>query len=186
MVNWSAERLLTDYPGDKELPVALFKKGFFEKYWSEFDRGVIDQAGMVTAMSVFAGRTYAECWDFVEYLKHWLTDLPDTCALIEDLSGRGFRLFCLSNMSVEFYDYLKDRPVFSFFEGRIISALEHLIKPEAGIYRLLLERYKLLPEETLFVDDLAANVEAARAEGIQAVHFTDRERCLGEIRKLVE
>ncbi len=186
VVDWSPERLLATYPGDKELPVALFKKGFFQKYWSEFDRGSISQAEMVTAMSVFAGRTYAECWDFVEFIKHTLDDLPVTCQLIEELSQRGFRLFCLSNMSVEYYDYLKDRKVFAFFEGSIISALEHTIKPEKEIYRILFDRYQLVPEETLFVDDLADNVEAARSLGIQTVHFSDRVAAIQKIRELTK
>ena len=145
VVDWSPERLLATYPGDKELPVALFKKGFFQQYWSEFDRGTITQAEMVTAMSDFAGRTYAECWDFVEFIKHTLDNLPATCELIEELSERGFRLFCLSNMSVEYYDYLKDRKVFSFFEGRIISALEHTIKPEKEIYQTLMDTCGIEP-----------------------------------------
>ncbi len=186
VVDWSPERLLTTYPGDKELPVALFKKGFFQLYWSEFDRGTITQAEMVIAMSDFAGRTYAECWDFVEFIKHTLDNLPATCELIEELAGRGYRLFCLSNMSVEYYDYLKDRKVFSFFEGRIISALEHTIKPEKEIYQILFDRHCLIPEETLFVDDLIANIEAARALGIQTVHFTDHIASVEKIRELTK
>ena len=186
VVDWSPERLLATYPGDKELPVALFKKGFFQQYRSEFDRGTITQAEMVIAMSDFAGRTYAECWDFVEFIKHTLDNLPATCELIEELSERGFRLFCLSNMSVEYYDYLKDRKVFSFFEGRIISALEHTIKPEKEIYQILFDRYHLVPEETLFVDDLIANIEAAHALGIQTVHFTDRIAAVEKIRELTK
>ena len=186
VVDWSPERLLATYPGDKELPVALFKKGFFQQYWSEFDRGTITQAEMVIAMSDFAGRMYAECWDFVEFIKHTLDNLPATCELIEELSERGFRLFCLSNMSVEYYDYLKDRKVFSFFEGRIISALEDTIKPEKEIYQILFDRYHLVPEETLFVDDLIANIEAAHALGIQTVHFTDRIAAVEKIRELTK
>ena len=89
-------------------------------------------------------------------------------------------------MSVEYYDYLKDRKVFSFFEGRIISALEHTIKPEKEIYQILFDRYHLVPEETLFVDDLIANIEAAHALGIQTVHFTDRIAAVEKIRELTK
>ena len=138
VVDWSPERLMQEYPGDKELPLALFKGGFFERYWTQFDRGMLTQAEVSTEMSRFAGRTYAECWDFMEYIKHFLVDIPGTVELIRELAGRDYRLFCLSNMSVEYYDYLKDREVFSYFEGQIISALEHVIKPEEAIYRLLL------------------------------------------------
>lgn len=185
VVNWSPERLLAEFPGDKELPVALFNRGFFQKYWSEFDRGVLSQTEMVKKMVDFAGRSYAECWDFVEYIKHSLDNLPATCGLIEDLSKQGYRLFCLSNMSVEYYDYLKDRKVFSFFEGRIISALEHVIKPEEEIYQLILRRYGLKAQESLFIDDLEANIQAAERLGFQTFHFTNKEEGIVSLRALL-
>lgn len=183
VVNWNPERLMQEYPGDPEMPVALFKDGFFNQFWPDYDRGTIDQVSIVKEMSRFSGRRYAECWDFVEFIKHSLRDIPETRQLIKKLAEQGYRLFCLSNMSVEFYDYLKDREVFHYFEGQIISALEHVIKPEKEIYEVLMERYQVKPEESLFIDDLQSNIEAARQLGFHTVHFTD----LGQgIRKVEE
>ena len=88
-------------------------------------------------------------------------------------------------MSVEYYDYLKDREVFSYFEGQIISALEHVIKPEEAIYRLLLERYGLQAEKTLFIDDLKPNVAAAERLGIHTVHFADRQWGIQKIKEML-
>lgn len=181
VVDWNPARLLEEYPGDSEMPVALFQKGFFQEYWPEYDRGTVDQAGIVREMSRFAGRSYAECWDFVEFIKHSLRDIPTTQCLIKELSEKGYRLFCLSNMSVEYYDYLKEREVFNYFDGRIISALEHVIKPEKEIYELLMERYDVVPEESLFIDDLEKNINAAKLLGFNTVHFTDKEQGLKEI-----
>ena len=110
VVDWSPERLMEEYTGDRAMP----------------DRGTIDQVNIVREMSVFSGRPYAECWDFVEFIKHSLRDIPQTQCLIKELAGKGYRLFCLSNMSLEFYDYLKEREVFRYFEGQIISAHEKL------------------------------------------------------------
>ena len=181
VVEWSPERLMQEYTGDPEMPVALFKKGFFQEFWPVYDRGLIDQAGIVKEMSAFAGRGYAECWDFVEFVKHSLSDIPATKELIGELSAKGYRLFCLSNMSVEFYDYMKEREVFHYLEGKIISALEHHIKPEEAIYEVLLNRYDLRAGESLFIDDLACNIEAARRLGFQTVHFTYKEKGIREI-----
>lgn len=174
VVDWNPQRVLDEYPGDRELPRSLFKKGFFEEHWTEFDRGTIVQNELVHKMAGFTGRPYDMCWDFVEYIKHSLVDIPDTLGLIRRLAGEGYRLFCLSNMAEEFYNYLKGREAFSYFEGQIISAREHLVKPDAAIYRLILDRYDLKPEESLFIDDLEPNVRAAQALGIHTVHFTDR------------
>lgn len=185
VVDWNPQRLMEEYTGDRAMPVALFQKGFFQEYWPDYDRGTLDQSDIVREMSLFAGRTYAECWDFVEFIKHSLRDIPETQQLIKTLAAQGYRLFCLSNMSVEFYDYLKDREVFSYFEGQIISALEKVIKPEKEIYQLLLERYDLQPGETLFIDDLENNVAAARQLGLHTIHFTSREAGLRQVKEIL-
>ena len=185
VVDWNPGRLMQEYPGDPEMPVALFEKGFFERFWPDYDRGRASQTDMVKEMSRFTGRCYAECWDFVEFIKHSLHDLSVTQRFIKELSERGYRLFCLSNMSVEFYDYLKDREVFSYFEGQIISALEHVIKPEKEIYEVLMNRYDVVPEESVFIDDLEQNIEAARRLGFHTVYFADKEKGMRELRGML-
>ena len=63
----------------------------------------------------------------------------------------------------------------------IISAEVGLAKPDPRIYLLALERLDVQPEETIFVDDLQVNVEAARRLGIQAIQFQNNEQILQEI-----
>lgn len=185
VVDWNPQRLLKEYPGDQALPVSLFEKGFFQEYWVDFDRGTVSQEKMVEEMSRFSHRPFQECWDFVELIKHSLNDIPKTVSLIKRLSAEGYNLYCLSNMSVEFYDYLKVREVFTYFNGQIISALEKLVKPEPGIYMRLVERYGIRPEETLFIDDLSQNTEAAEKLGFHTVLFADREKGYEQIDKLL-
>lgn len=186
VVDWSPARVVQEYPGDAALPVALFEDGFFERNWQDFDRGVVTQTEIVKEMCRFTGRDYAECWDFIEFIKHSLRDIPATCQLIRELSAQGHRLFCLSNMSFEFYDYMKDREVFTYFEGQVISAYEKVIKPEKEIYRILTDRFGLQPQESLFVDDLARNTEAARQLGFHTVQFTNRTEGVRLVREWVE
>lgn len=183
VVDWNPQRIVNEYPGDPLLPEVLFKKGFFQEFWSEFDRGMVTQAEMVREMEMFAERPYAECWDFIEFIKHSLRDIPKTVALIKGLSAEGYKLYCLSNMSNEFYDYLKGREFFRYFDGQIISAFEKLIKPDEAIYRVLVEKYGVQPEESLYIDDLEKNIVTARQLGFHTVHFADHERgyrCIDE------
>lgn len=63
----------------------------------------------------------------------------------------------------------------------IISAEVGLAKPDERIYRLALERLAVQPEESLFVDDLAINIEAARRVGMQTVQFHSTEQVLAEL-----
>ena len=78
---------------------------------------------------------------------------------------------------------MKDREVFSYFEGHVISALEHTIKPEKEIFEVLINRYGVLPNESIFIDDLAPNVAAAGRLGFHTLHFVDREKGLQYLRE---
>ena len=69
-------------------------------------------------------------------------------------------------------------------EGGILSYKEHLIKPEPEIYQLLLKRYGLKAEESVFLDDTLKNVEAAEEQGIHGIHFLTKEQAEEELRKL--
>jgi HAD superfamily hydrolase (TIGR01509 family) len=75
-------------------------------------------------------------------------------------------------------------PVFQHFEGEIISCEVGLIKPEREIYNLLLDRYNLVPEQTMFIDDRKPNVDAAAEVGINPFHFdrNDPEKSCEQLR----
>lgn len=181
VVSWQPEEILKTFTGNPALPGLIKQSPFFLDIWAEFDRGTIDKAGLIKQAAQISGCSEEECEAFLDHIKSSLTDIPQTASLIRSLSESGYRLFCLSNMSIDFYDYLKERDVFSYFEGQVISAKERLIKPDARIYELILDRYNLQASETLFIDDLEANINAARACGIHTVHFTGGEQVYTDI-----
>jgi putative hydrolase of the HAD superfamily len=67
----------------------------------------------------------------------------------------------------------------------LLSSEERLMKPDTRIYQLAAERLGVAPEEALFVDDFAPNVEGARDAGMRAVHYTTREAALRELAELL-
>jgi len=71
------------------------------------------------------------------------------------------------------------------FDEMIISAEVGLMKPDARIYRLALEKIGVQPEESIFLDDVLVNVEGARSVGMKAIHFTQPEKSLEELKKLL-
>lgn len=71
------------------------------------------------------------------------------------------------------------------FDEMIISAEVRLIKPDPHIYRLALERLGIQPEESVFLDDVLVNVEAARSVGMSAIQFTQPEKALEELKQLL-
>jgi epoxide hydrolase-like predicted phosphatase len=59
------------------------------------------------------------------------------------------------------------------------------VKPDPRIYQLALERLGAKPEEAVFLDDFRRNVEAARSIGMAAIHFTQPEQSLDELKELL-
>jgi 2-haloacid dehalogenase/putative hydrolase of the HAD superfamily len=100
--------------------------------------------------------------------------IPETEAAMEALHARAVPQFGLSNVSLETLERtLTMSPAFGRLGGVIASAAEGLVKPDPAIFRLACERFGFAPADVLFVDDGLHNVEAARALGFDAHHFTD-------------
>ena len=84
----------------------------------------------------------------------------------------NFRLFGLTNWSAETFPLVYDKyPFFEVFEGIVVSGKEKLVKPNEGIYKVLLNRYKLKACESLFVDDNQDNIDAANNLGFETIFF---------------
>lgn len=71
------------------------------------------------------------------------------------------------------------------FDHMVISAEVGLMKPDPRIYRLALEELGAKPEESVFIDDVLANVEAARSVGMAGIHFTRPQEALEELKQLL-
>jgi 2-haloacid dehalogenase/putative hydrolase of the HAD superfamily len=93
---------------------------------------------------------------------------------IEDLHAAGIPQFALSNMSHEVFDGIVAlSPAFKRLGGYVISAEIATMKPDPAIYRLACERFGFAPQDFLFIDDSAWNIEGAKALGFDTHHFTD-------------
>ena len=78
----------------------------------------------------------------------------------------------MTNWSAETISIAYDRfPFFKEFDGIVVSGQEKMIQPDRQIYHLLLDRYNLKAENTIFIDDNIKNVRAAEEIGLHAIHF---------------
>jgi len=107
------------------------------------------------------------------------TLMPASVEFYNEVKQRGYKTYVLSNWAADGFDYIRTRDGFLFknFDGIVVSGYEKQIKPDAGIYHVLLDRYSLIPGETLFIDDNANNIAAAKALGMHGIVFTDIEDC---------
>lgn len=71
------------------------------------------------------------------------------------------------------------------FDQMIISAEAGLMKPDPAIYHLALERLDVRPEESVFLDDMLANIEGARAIGMHGIQFVRADQALDELKRLI-
>jgi putative hydrolase of the HAD superfamily len=72
------------------------------------------------------------------------------------------------------------------FDELIISAEVGIVKPDPRIFHLALERLSVQPAESVFIDDILTNVEAARQEGLVAIHFQDTRQTLADLQVLLD
>ncbi len=92
---------------------------------------------------------------------------------IKGLRKKGYKLFLLTNITEDSYNYINELiNMDETFDGGIYSYQEHLIKPDYDIYNLLINRFNLNKDETIFFDDKEKNVKAANEVGIKSYVFT--------------
>lgn len=124
-------------------------------------------------------RQFPEWRDAIEaYYGRHLEALPgpieSTVESMRALRSAGVPVHGLTNYGRETFAMARAR--FDFlneFDGVVVSGEEGLVKPDPAIFELLINRFKLTPARTLFVDDSRANIDAAARIGFQVHHFTD-------------
>lgn len=173
MASWN--QTLYPYAEKVGLSRAAILAGFtkYRRYW---DRGVWSFNDVYRHIFFDAGlpppsdEILAGIWE--RDAMSWVAHLRlDTLNWMRELKAQGFKLGILSNMSPDFYEKLyvpACRAYRELVEVEVISGLVRLVKPDPLIYAWTARQMNLAPAELLFVDDTAANVEAARAGGWQA------------------
>ena len=122
------------------------------------------------------------------YFSRWIEmiggAIDENVILIEGLKEK-YRLFGLTNWSAETFPLVFNQyPFFKELEGIVVSGTEKVVKPDASIYKLLLDRYKLAAEESLFIDDNKENIIAANKLGFKTIHLGEKVNLKSELQKL--
>ncbi len=119
-----------------------------------------------------------------DFFRNDLLDL-DLIAYIDRLRAAGYHLGLLSNAGDNArHIFTEVYPVLPHFDSVTISAEEGVMKPDPRIFHVALARAGVQPHEAVFVDDVAENVEGARAVGMSGVHFRDPAATLSELAAL--
>ncbi|MBP5398618.1 MAG: HAD family phosphatase [Bacteroidales bacterium] len=121
------------------------------------------------------------------YFDRWIgmmgDEIPGMQALVRRLKAAGYGVYGLTNWSAETFCQVRNKYViFGLMDGMVVSGEERIVKPDAAIYRLLMERYGLRAEESLFVDDRQPNIDGAKAVGMGGVLFRNAQQLEAELK----
>lgn len=104
---------------------------------------------------------------------------------IRSLKGK-FLTALLSNAFADLRNLVTDIWQFAdAFETLIISAEEGVMKPDAKIYHIALERIGVEPDQAVFIDDFQHNIDGAEAAGMHGILFKNPEQVKAELKKLL-
>ncbi len=108
--------------------------------------------------------------------------IDGTVEVLRELRDHHIPLYALTNWSAEKFDLTFPRfRWLSWFHGIVVSGRERVVKPNPRIYQVLLERYRLVPSATAYVDDVEANVAAAQGLGMTGLHFTEPDQLRADL-----
>ena len=110
--------------------------------------------------------------EFEEIWQKIFTENDPMVESIREIAKGDKPLYLLSNTNgLHMKHILRDYPIFSAFSGGIYSHEAKSMKPEPPMYEQAIERFKLIPEETLYIDDLPANIATGKALGFQSHQY---------------
>lgn len=185
VLHWSPEDIINKYFPDSADRKNIKDNFFGHSDWESLDRGTIAKELAIKNAAARTGLDYTQIKEMLDSTPASLTPKEETIDLILKLKEKGHELYILSNMHHDSMDYLDEtHDFFELFEGKVASCRVNLIKPEAAIYQHLLSEYKLEPKETVFIDDMKENVEAAAREGIHPIQFKSAVQCEEELKAL--
>ena len=96
--------------------------------------------------------------------------------LLNIISSKKQRVFLLSNTDAIHFNFIKKNfPFVMKIPNRVLSYKVGLLKPDTKIYKHLLSKYRIKPEETCFIDDIKEHIIAAEKTGITGIHYTSHK-----------
>ena len=171
-----SEEIITD------LDAALFKSGI----WNETDRGVLTDEEFLELASRNAPAYEKEIRLFWNNIDKAIWQLPYAKTWIRAMKKAGYHVYILSNYGSFTYQKTRNEAL-NFIEdvdGAIFSYEIKEIKPDAAIFAALFKKYNIKAEESVFLDDLAANIEGAKRVGMHGIVFTGIEEAKEALKAL--
>lgn len=183
LVDWNPHHLYDKYFGSREKAEWFLNNICLYSWNLQMDGGKPFAEGVAELQAEHPEWSEAIAIYHTRWIEMMNGEIEGMVSVVKRLKAAGYGVYGLTNWSAETFPMVRDTyPVFQEFDGIVVSGEEHLLKPDAAIYKCLLERYALQAEESLFVDDNADNVAGARNVGMKAIQFTSAEELERELK----
>lgn len=174
----TCERFIEDLLDRERVRTAVF----VSPEWTLLDMGVIteEQALMQICARLPERLHEAAALCLRDWHLYNMYPIQEMEQVVRELKARGFGAYVLSNAAIRLKEIWRELfPAPESYDGVLFSAEVQCIKPQKEIYEHFFTRFGLKPEECFFIDDLAVNIEGARACGMDGYCFQD-----GDIERL--
>jgi putative hydrolase of the HAD superfamily len=185
LVQWKPEELVARAFPDPAVRELARREIMMHPDWLEIDRGTLTFEQAAVRAAERTGLHPEVTRRFIMSIPAALTAHHDTIELLYRVKAAGNAVYCLSNMPGETFAQLeRDHDFWDAFDGLVVSYRIGHCKPEPAIYEHLLKTFDLDPRETVFIDDVPVNVEAAEALGIRGILFRGVEATEAALRAI--
>jgi 2-haloacid dehalogenase len=170
LISWDLDKLYAPLIPDENERAAFYK--ILYPIDAENDRGRSWAEILPSAIKLFPDKEPL----FIALRDHWIKTLgypiDGTVKILESLKTQGYRLYVGSNWGEETFALARPRmPFLDLFDGLQVSYAIKLLKPDIAFYEHLEKSFGFDLKESVFIDDRADNIEAAKKAGMDGILF---------------
>ena len=100
---------------------------------------------------------------------------------------KKYKLYLLSNTDSPHINFIdRNFPFIKIIKNRVLSYKINMAKPDKKIFKYIIDKFKLLPEETVLIDDIKENLLSAQKLGINTIHYSSHRKFTSEFSKLIK
>lgn len=184
LVNYDVEKAAKRFSAASGLSTKeIWKRFFLSRFEQAYTRGEIS----TREFHRIACKTLGVAIPYATFRHYW-TDIFWENPGMDQLLGRlkeHYPLYLISNTNHMHFTYIKEQfRILRHFKRVFPSHKVGARKPDLKIYRRVLKKIGVRPQETVFIDDMESFIAGARKAGMHAIHFKNRKSLIQDLRKL--
>lgn len=188
LVKFQPDQAMRDLGIDEVKISKMAQATYLNPIWGELDRGVMQESEVIDEMVKVAPEYEEEIRLFFRDGKDKVVKAFDYATdWIKELQSRGYEVYLLSNYPENYFELHTHNQLdfASIVDGKIISGMVKMVKPDADIYQCLFTTYNLKPEECVFLDDRPENIEGGEKLGMRGIVFESYEDAKAKLEKML-